>query len=85
MPVPQREKPKLAVSARKLIAVNVLRLRNARGWSQEDLAWDAGIHRNFVAQLEREGRNATVDNLEALAAALKVDIRELFAPVIESP
>ena len=80
MPLPQREKLKLTISARTLIAKNLVRLRAAKGWSQEDLAWDAGLHRTFVGQVERELRNVSVDNVESLAAALGVDIRELFAP-----
>lgn len=80
MPLPQREKLKLPVPARTLIAKNLVRLRAAKGWSQEDLAWDAGLHRTFVGQVERELRNVSVDNVESLAAALGVDIRELFAP-----
>ena len=80
MPLPQREKLKLTISARTLIAKNLVRLRAAKGWSQEDLAWDAGLHRTFVGQVERELRNVSVDNVESLAAALGVDIRELFVP-----
>ncbi len=55
-------------------------LRAARGWSQEELAWQAGLHRTFVAHVERCARNISLDNIEKLALALGVQIGRLLEP-----
>jgi len=46
--------------------------------SQEGLAEDAGFHRTFVSQIERERNNISIDNIERLAAALGVDLIDLL-------
>lgn len=51
---------------------NVRRLREAKGWSQEDYADRAGIHRTYVSDIERGKRNPTVSVVEKLAKALEV-------------
>lgn len=60
------------VSARDLLSSNLKRLRAERGWSQEQLAHEAGLHRTFVAHVERKMRNISIDNVERLARALGV-------------
>lgn len=61
------------------VAENVRVLRMAMGVSQEALALKAGFHRTYVSQVEREMVNLTVDNLDKLARALKVDSARLLA------
>ena len=63
-----------------MLAVNLIALRSRREWSQEALALEAGLHRTFVAHVERRARNISLDNLEKLAAALDVSTFELLAP-----
>lgn len=65
-------------TARALLAANLVRLRKERGWSQEDLAHEAGLHRTFVAHVERQARNISLDNIERLAVALGVRVPELL-------
>lgn len=79
MPIPKKDKPRLKVSAKQLLAANVLRLRRMKQWTQEELSYEAGLHRTMVGQIERERRNVTLATMEALAAALEVDIEELLA------
>jgi len=67
-------------SARALVAANLVALRRAKGWSQEALAFEAGLHRTFVAHVERQARNIALDNLERLAKALGVDTYQLLQP-----
>lgn len=55
-------------------------LRRLRGWSQEELAYEAGLHRTFVAHVERRVRNIALDNVEKLARALDVEVHELLMP-----
>jgi transcriptional regulator with XRE-family HTH domain len=54
------------------LARNLVKLRAERGWSQEDLAYEAGLHRTYVSGIEREVRNPTIGIVERLAKALKV-------------
>lgn len=72
--------PSDARSARELLATNIIRLRAARGWSQEALAFEAGLHRTFVAHVERQVRNISLDNLERLAVAFGVPTYRLLKP-----
>lgn len=67
------------VNARDLLAANLKRLRAERGWSQEQLAHEAGLHRTFVAHVERKMRNISIDNIERLALALGVSPSFLLA------
>ena len=65
-------------TARILFAQALRRLRRERGWSQEELAARAGLHRTYVGSVERGERNVSVDNIEKLARALHCPIRDLF-------
>lgn len=67
------------VSVRVALAKNMVKLRALHGWSQEDLAYEAQVHRTFVTQVERQQRNITLDNLEKLAKALGVTPSALLA------
>jgi transcriptional regulator with XRE-family HTH domain len=57
---------------------NLVKLRAERGWSQEDLADEAGLHRTYVSGIERRVRNPTILIIERLAKAFKVKVGELF-------
>ena len=68
------------MSARRVLAENLIALRREREWSQETLAFESGLHRTFVAHVERQARNISLDNLERLATALGVQSHELLQP-----
>ncbi|WP_335645796.1 helix-turn-helix transcriptional regulator [Burkholderia pseudomultivorans] len=53
-------------------------MRAERGWTQEDLAEHSGLDRSFIAHVERQVRNISLDNMERLARALDVPISKLL-------
>lgn len=57
---------------RARLGKNVRRLREAKGWSQEDYADRAELHRTYVSDIERGRRNPTVTVVEKLAKPLGV-------------
>jgi transcriptional regulator with XRE-family HTH domain len=57
---------------RRRVGLNVKRFRAERGLSQEELAFECGLHRTYVSGVERGVRNPTVVVLEKIAKALKV-------------
>jgi transcriptional regulator with XRE-family HTH domain len=80
MPMSTSTAAPVAPSARVMLAQNIVRLRGARSWSQEMLALEAGLHRTFIAHVERSARNISIDNLEKIAIALGVAPYELLKP-----
>jgi len=60
-------------------AAQMLRLRVARGWSQEELASRAGLHRNYIGQVERGNVNLGLDNVERIAQAFEVSALTLLS------
>jgi transcriptional regulator with XRE-family HTH domain len=63
-----------------VLATNIIRLRGERGWSQEALAFECGLHRTFIAHVERQARNISIDNLERISVALGVAAYQLLKP-----
>jgi transcriptional regulator with XRE-family HTH domain len=58
---------------KQTVARNVRRLRLERGYTQEELSELADINRNYTGMIERGERSPTVDMLEKLSKALKID------------
>jgi transcriptional regulator with XRE-family HTH domain len=63
---------------RAVVARNLRLLRKQKGFTQEELADEAGINRNYVGQIEREEKSPTIDLLEKLVLALDVKPEDLF-------
>ena len=59
---------------RRRLGLNVRRLRQAKGWSQEEFAERAGVHRTYVSGVERGVRNPTVTVVEKLATGLEATV-----------
>ncbi len=68
----------MKLSARELFAQRVRELRAERGWSQDDLADAAGLHRTYIGTVERAEQSITLDSVEKIAKAFKVPVKELF-------
>jgi len=54
----------------------IMKLRQDRGFSQEDLASHAGLHRTYIGMIERAERNITLRNIEKLAQALGIELEK---------
>lgn len=61
-----------------LLGRNVKAARRAKGMSQEALAFEAGMKRSYLSDLERGTRNPSVRALGRLAQALNVDPSQLL-------
>ncbi len=70
---------RVVAELRQAFGKRVRDLRAARGWSQEQLAERAGLHRNYVGMVERGERNPALLNIARLARVLNVSLAELFA------
>ena len=55
-----------------MFATNLRRLRNARGLSQDDLAYEAQISRSYLSQIEKGTHYASLKVVGKLADVLEV-------------
>ena len=73
----------LAVAARqqhrKTLGEAIRSFRKNSGFSQETLAEKADLHHNYIGELERGEKAATIDTLLKIAKALRVRVRDLVA------
>jgi len=65
---------------RKLVGRNLRRLRQQKGWTQEQFAERSGFSQQYLSGLEQGRRNPTVVTLYELAQALGVSHVELVRP-----
>jgi transcriptional regulator with XRE-family HTH domain len=55
----------------------VRELRKEKGFSQEELADKAGLHRTYIGMIERAEKNITLTNVGKIACALNVSVKDL--------
>lgn len=60
------------------VGFNIRRIREERGLSQEKLAALAGLHRAYIGQVERGEKNVGLRNLEKIARAFGVNVKNLL-------
>lgn len=53
-------------------------LREQANLSQKDLAYAADLDRSYIASVENGQRNISVVNIEKIALALKINLKEFF-------
>ena len=69
------------MDVRKKFGKRLRALREERGWSQEEFADRAGLHRTYVSAVERGVRNPTLSVLERLSKALGISITAMLQGV----
>lgn len=60
---------------------HIRKIRESKGFSQEDFAGEAEIDRSYIGGIERGERNIAALNLIKIAKALKVELGELFPSI----
>jgi transcriptional regulator with XRE-family HTH domain len=63
---------------RGVFAANLRRLRNAKGVSQDELAFEANVNRSYLSQLEKGTFYASLNVVGRLSEALGVEPAELL-------
>ena len=66
---------------KEVMAVNLRRLRHAKGMTQEELAESAGLSARYVGGIERADVSASVTVLGRIAEALELEATELVRAV----
>jgi len=60
----------LIMTLSELFGKNVRSARIDKGWTQEQLAFEAGVKRGYVSEIENGKRNPSLDVVEKIADAL---------------
>ena len=69
------------MDVRRRLGLNLKKLREEQGFSQESFADHCGLHRTYISGIERGVRNPTVVILDKIAKALKVPAGTLLDDV----
>lgn len=60
------------------IGRRIKELREAKGISQKDLAYDSDLDRSYIASVENGQRNISIVNIEKISTALGVTLKQFF-------
>ncbi|WP_276865220.1 helix-turn-helix transcriptional regulator [Mediterranea massiliensis] len=66
---------------RKQFGTAIIKLRKERGLSQERFAFEAGIDRRYMSDIENGRRNVSLDIIERIGNNLNLPLSELFRVV----
>lgn len=66
------------MNIKEIFWVNVRKLRLNTWLSQEGLWFKAKLHRTYIWNIERWEKNITLENIQKIAKALNVNIKDLF-------
>ena len=73
------------MKAQEQLGMRIKYLRQKRRWSQEDLALNSNINRNYISDLENGRRNPSLEILERITVALDITLEELFKGIESIP
>ena len=60
------------------VGANIRKYREKKDWSQEQLAFEADLHRAYIGHIERGEKSIGLKNLEKIAKALNISIDRLI-------
>jgi transcriptional regulator with XRE-family HTH domain len=60
------------------LGLRIRQLRDLSSMSQKDLAYSADLDRSYIASIENGSRNVSIVNIEKIAVALNVTLKEFF-------
>lgn len=60
------------------IGQRIKELREIKQMSQKDLAYSADLDRSYIASVEKGQRNISIVNIEKIALALGITLKEFF-------
>ncbi len=60
------------------IGQRIKKLREAANISQKDLSYSADLDRSYIASVENGQRNISIVNIEKIASALGVTLKDFF-------
>lgn len=63
---------------KQLIGDNIRHYRKIKGFSQEELAERASLHRTYIGSVERGERNISIENIVSVARSLDILPKELL-------
>jgi len=66
------------VDVKEKIGQRIRELREAQSMSQKDLSYAADLDRSYIASVENGQRNISIVNIEKVAIALGVTLKEFF-------
>lgn len=66
------------MNIRKIFWLKIKELRKQQELSQEKLAEKCKLHRTYIGMIERGEKNICLENIEILAKALWVKVKDLF-------
>ena len=66
------------MNVKELIGQRIKRLREALKMSQKDLSYAADLDRSYIASVENGQRNISIVNIEKIAIALGVTLKDFF-------
>lgn len=65
------------------VGLNIRKYREKKGWTQEQLALEADLHRAYIGQIERGEKSIGLKNLYKIAKVLNISVHKIL-PSIES-
>ena len=73
------------MKAQEQLGMRIKYLRQNRRWSQEDLALNANVNKNYISDLENGRRNPSLEILERISVAFNISLAELFKGIESIP
>lgn len=63
---------------KKIFGKNVRSCRKAKEMTQVEVSNLAGLHQNYLSEIEKGKRNITLEIMQKLADALNVEVKDFF-------